>query len=382
MKKKIFTSLGLMSGTSMDGVDLSLIKTDGETEFTSILDDYFEFDKKLQEKLINLRESIFTINDLQNSSKKLDEVEKEFTFFNAKIIDDVIKNYEDNIDLIGFHGQTVFHDPNIKFTKQIGDGNLLSQITKKIVINNFREQDLKNDGQGAPLTPIFHRLIFKLLQKKNKINTPLNIINIGGITNITKILNDTNSIEKSMRALDIAPGNCMIDEWVRKNSKKQFDKDGNLAKSGRVNDQILNQAIDNFQILKFQKSLDIKDFDISFVKGLSLEDGCATITKFSAYLIAKGIEYMTNSNSPSSIKNLVCGGGRKNVFLIKSIEDNLKNINIKLENIDSYGFDGDFIESQAFAYLSVRTFINLPISFPNTTNCKTPTIGGTINKNF
>ena len=151
---------------------------------------------------------------------------------------------------------------------------------------------------------------------------------------------------------------------------------------GKVNDLILNQAIDNFDITSYGKSLDIKDFDLSFFKGLSLEDGCATITKFSAHLIAKGIETVSKINNLIPKINLICGGGRKNSFLIKSISDYLIDKNIKLENIDNYGFDGDFIESQAFGYLSIRTYLNLPISFPNTTRCKKETIGGEINKNF
>ncbi len=382
MKKKIFTSLGLMSGTSMDGVDLSLIKTDGDTEFTPVLDDYFEFDVKLREKLINLRNLIFTYKDLEKYSKKLNEAEREFTLFNAKIINTVLEKYNEKVDLIGFHGQTIFHNPNKKITKQLGDGKLLSQMTKKIVINNFREKDLKNGGQGAPLTPIFHKVISQNLIKKNKLSLPLNIINIGGITNITQIKKNFNSLEKGLIAFDIAPGNCLIDEWVRKNSKNKFDENGTIAKSGKINDLILNQAIDNFEILTYQNSLDIKDFDISFVKGLSLEDGCATLTKFSAILIAKGIEYINKINDLIPINNLVCGGGRKNIFLIKSIEESLTKNNINLQNIDSYGINGDFIESQAFGYLSVRTLLNYPISFPGTTNCKNPTIGGIINKNF
>ncbi len=382
MKKKIFTSLGLMSGTSMDGVDVSIVQTDGDTQFTPIFDDYFEFDPKLREKLIKLRNTIFISKDLEKYEKELKEVEKDFTLFNGKIVKKVLKNYDGEVDLIGFHGQTIFHEASEKISKQLGDGKLLSQLTKKIVINNFREEDLKNDGQGAPLTPIFHGLISKILYKVNKINFPLNIINIGGITNITQILSNIDSLEKDISASDIAPGNCLIDEWVRKNSKKKFDQNGDLAKSGKVNDLILNQAIDNFEISTFQKSLDIKDFDISFVKGLSLEDGCATLTKFSAILIAQGIEYMNNLNNSSPIINLVCGGGRKNNFLLKSIEQNFKSKNLKLKNIDLDGLNGDFIESQAFGFLSVRTYLNLPISFPATTNCKKPTVGGIINKNY
>ena len=150
MKKKIFTSLGIMTGTSMDGVDLSMIKSDGDSEFIVILNDYFEFDKALKEKLINLRGQIFTLKDLDKYSKNLNELERDFTMFNGQIINKILKNYNEEVDLIGFHGQTIFHDANNKISKQLGDGKLLSQITKKIVVNNFRNNDLTNNGQGAP----------------------------------------------------------------------------------------------------------------------------------------------------------------------------------------------------------------------------------------
>ena len=157
---------------------------------------------------------------------------------------------------------------------------------------------------------------------------------------------------------------------------------GNLAQSGKVNELILNQAIENFIIHSYDESLDIKDFDLSFVKGLSLEDGCATITKFSAYLIAKGIESLNKVNKIDPEINLISGGGRKNFYLIKSISDYFINKKLKLKDIDNFEFNGDFIESQAFGYLSIRTFLNLPISFPSTTRCKTETVGGVINKNY
>ena len=381
MKKKIFTALGLMSGTSMDGIDLSLIKSDGHSDFTHILDDYFEFDHDLQKRLIELREKLSSDKDLEKSSNEIKELEKKFTLFNGKIIKKVLDKYNHRVDLIGFHGQTVFHNANTKTTKQIGDGALLSHITKNIVVNNFRQKDLMNGGQGAPLTPIFHGLISKFLKKKNKINFPLNIINIGGITNITQVLNDSDSTNENLKAFDLAPGNCLIDEWIRKNSKMKFDLNGEIAKSGKVNDLILNQALDNFNIKNFDKSLDVKDFDISFVKGLSLEDGCATLTKFTGHLIAEGIKFVESFTESISISNLICGGGRKNSFLIQCINENLTKKN-KLENIDKYELNGDFIESQAFAYLSIRSFLELPNSFPSTTRCKSPTIGGTINKNF
>ena len=168
---------------------------------------------------------------------------------------------------------------------------------------------------------------------------------------------------------------------LEKIQKKKFDENGEIASSGKIDELILNQALDNFNIKTYGKSLDVKDFDVSFVKGLSLEDGCATISKFTAYLIYKGIEYINNQNNTIPRYNILCGGGRKNKFLIKSINNYLSK-NQKLIEIENYNLNGDFIESQAFGYLSIRTFLELPISFPNTTNCLRPTVGGEVISNF
>jgi anhydro-N-acetylmuramic acid kinase len=199
---------------------------------------------------------------------------------------------------------------------------------------------------------------------------------------LPKVIKKDEKLEENLEAFDSGPGNCMIDEWVRKNSKNNFDKNGLIAKSGKLDQLILNQVIDNFELNSFDKSLDIKDFDISFARGLSLEDGCATITNFTAYLIAKGIEY-ANGNNTGPIKFLVCGGGRKNDYLIKSIKNYLSHKqNISLNSIDDYSLDGDYIESQAFGYLAIRSFLNLPISYPKTTGCVTPTVGGKLAQNI
>jgi len=310
MKKKIFTSIGLMSGTSMDGVDLSVIKSDGNDQFSSIYDTYKEFDDGLYKKLIVLRDKISNSTDLKTHSKEINDVEKKFTLFNSHLINEVIKDINEDIDLIGFHGQTVFHDSKIKISKQLGDGRLLSSLFKKIVINNFRQNDLNHGGQGAPLTPIFHSLISKIIQKNYKLNFPINIINIGGITNITQIKENVSS-PINFYAYDVGPGNCLIDDWVRNNVKSKFDKDGKYANNGNVDDLILNQAIDNFEIKSYETSLDIKDFDTSFVKGLSFEDGCATLSKFTAYLIADGITKMNKKNDVNPHNIYFVGGGEK-----------------------------------------------------------------------
>ena len=378
---KIFTSLGLMSGTSMDGVDVSVVKSDGGNNLEIILNEYHEFDQNLQQKLIKLRDEIFTYKDFEDKFKKISEVERNFTLFNSKLINSLIEKKSLVIDLIGFHGQTILHLPDEKISKQIGDANLLSQLTKIKVVNKFRQNDLDHGGQGAPLTPIFHFLISGILNSKYNLDFPIAIMNIGGITNLTQV-KSYDSGNKDLHAYDIAPGSCLIDEWVRKNSKKKFDLNGDLAFRGKIDELILNQVIDNFEIKEIKKSLDIKNFDISFARGLSLEDGCSTITKYTAYLISEGIKKINKMNEIDISNLCLCGGGRKNKTLIKFIKEYLFEKKLILRNIDDYGFEGDFIESQAFAYLAIRSFLGLPISYPNTTRVSLPVTGGEIKKNY
>lgn len=379
---KIYTALGLMSGTSMDGVDLSIIRSNGIGQFTNILDRYFEFDEKLYKRLVDLRKIVLSKASLIDLKVELSELEREITIFHGEIVKKVLLDFNDNIDLVGFHGQTIFHDSNSKITKQLGDGRLLSQLIKKTVVYDFRQKDLENNGQGAPLTPIFHNLLSNNIFNKFK-DKISNILNIGGISNVTITARECELSKKSLEAFDIGPGNCLIDEWIRKNSDKKFDNDGLIGRSGKINQLVLNQAIENFGTISYNKSFDIKDFDVSFARGLSLEDGCATITNFTAYLIAQGIKFSLNKNKDASTNFLICGGGRKNNFLIDSVKEYLKDLNqISLELIDSYNYDGDYIESQAFGYLAIRSYLGLPITFPTTTGCKKPTTGGVIVSNY
>ena len=393
---KSYYSLGLMSGTSMDGVDASIIQSDGKVKYRAILDKYFEYPKTIYKKIITLRDKIKSSKDLKIFEKKIKSDEKEITVFHAKVVNEILKKTKINIDFIGLHGQTVFHNPNAyskkdRITVQLADGKLLSKLTKKKVIYNFRQEDLKYGGQGAPLTPIFH----KLLVSQFKIYQPVVILNIGGISNITHIKN--NKIRESK---DIGPGNCLIDQWIRKKSKKKFDLNGSIAASGIKNDVICDKALFNwdwkmdpdhhwyesksfeFNMKRLQsrfsqmRTYDIKDFDLSFVEGLSLEDGAATLTSYTAAIISNAINRIGSRG-----KIVVCGGGRKNNFLMKKILETLKTSQ-PVELIDKFGIDGDFIESQAFAYLAVRSYLKLPISFPDTTGCSKPCIGGVIVKNF
>ena len=173
----------------------------------------------------------------------------------------------------------------------------------------------------------------------------------------------------------------MIDEWIRKNSKKKYDEEGLIAKSGKIDKLILNQALDNFKIdSNYEKSLDINDFDIFFSKGLSLENGAATITDFTAKLIADGINFVNKIINSNKNKWMICGGGRKNKFLLERIINNFENLDFDL--IDKYKVEGDFVESQAFAFLAIRSLQGLPISFPTTTRSNKFLTGGVLIKNF
>ncbi len=367
-----YTSLGLMSGTSGDGVDASVIKSNGIDHFEKIIDKYFEYDSYIFRGIHSLKENILNSKDIKKFSKEISEMEREITFFHAKIIKEL--EAKNNDILVGFHGQTIFHNPKEKISFQLGDGKLLNQLTQKKIIFNFRKNDIINGGEGAPLTPLFHQLI--TFQKK--IELPVCILNIGGISNITLVKESTDPLK--LLSKDLGPGNCLIDSWVRNNSNKKIDYNGKLAAVGRINEIILEQAQELYanRINKEKKSFDTSDFDISFARGLSLEDGAATITEFSASIIADSILSIKKDNDFREI--IVCGGGRKNMTLIQKIKKNLQR-NIKIDLIDEYGVDGDFIESQAFAFLAIRTYKKLPISFPSTTNCIKPCIGGEIIEN-
>ena len=373
---KIFTALGLMSGTSGDGVDASLISSDGIDQYSEIINRYFKYDQKIYENLHNLRAKILKPEDLQKNTNEINNLEKEITLFHAKVVIEILDLIEKKVDFIGFHGQTIYHNSLEKISTQIGDGNLLSQLTKKTVVYDFRQNDIKNGGEGAPLAPVFHRLIVK----QKKIELPVCILNIGGIANVTAI---DEYDKNSFLSRDLGPGNCLIDEWVRKNTKSKFDNNGEIAKKGKTNDLILNQALDNFDNRPNQNALsfDTKDFSLGFVRGLNLEDGAATLTDFTGRIIGAGLFSFLSEARNKLWKILVCGGGRKNTTLIEIIKSRTFK-NLVIQSIDDYDIDGDYVESQAFAYLAIRSYLGLPISFPNTTGCKKPITGGVMVKNY
>ena len=368
---KEYTCLGMMSGTSGDGVDASIIRSNGLDKFTILKEKYYEYDENIFHEYHNLKKKINSTNDIKRFSSLIKKLENEITIFHAKVFKDISQGV--NLDLIGFHGQTIYHNPQEKISLQLGNGNLLSQLSKKKIVFNFRKNDIINGGEGAPLTPIFH----KYLIESKKIELPACILNIGGISNLTLI---TDTKNKGISSKDVGPGNCLINTWMQNNTDKKFDVDGKVSLRGKVNEIILEQALEihenNFQ-KKNNISLDTNDFDISFARGLNLEDGAATLTAFTGKIISSKISSLLQENQNKNIKIIICGGGRKNLNLVKQIKIN-SNRNISFFNAEDYNLNGDFIESQAFGYIAVRSVLSLPISFPSTTGCMAPCSGGEV----
>ncbi len=361
--EKNLSALGFMSGTSGDGVDTSVISSNGIDSINIRYNSFDPYPKSLANKIYRVKENISKMRDLLKYSSEINKLELEITDFHSDIA--IRTSKEVDYDLIGFHGHTIYHNSDEKISKQIGLGINLSKLTNKPVVYNFRQNDIKNGGEGAPLSPIYHLALIKSLFSQNKVKIPISILNIGGIANITEIKKDL-----KITSRDIGPGNCLIDKWIRKNSDNFFDENGKFAEKGKIDKFVFDQYLENYYYSKIsnKRSLDTNDFDISFAKGLSLENGATTITELTSELLSEKI----------GIYDIyVCGGGRKNKFLINSLK---KKINNKVYLIDDLNINGDYVESQAFAFLAIRSYLGLPISFPSTTNCKYPSVGGIIVK--
>ena len=368
--KKIITAIGLMSGTSCDGIDASIVKSNGEDILNLIGDYFFPYEEKSKFRIRKLKEKIDKVLDLEKNKSEIDDLEKEITFLHFQAITLLLKKLKINkseIDLVGFHGHTIFHSFNDKKTKQLGDGKNLSKLTSLNVIYNFRENDLKNGGQGAPLVPVFH----KLLQKKLQLKTPAVFINIGGISNLTYL-----DKKDEMISFDSGPGNFLIDKLLqlKSNDKIQFDKNGDLAFKGRIDKSILdNYLSDPYYKTLPPKSLDVNDFNLSPVREISLQNSITTLSELTSVTIVNSLNFFLHR--PQKI--ILCGGGRKNRYIYEQIA---KKSNISTTSIDHYKLNGDFIESQAFAYLAIRSFLKKPISFPKTTGVSKPMTGGKLIK--
>lgn len=351
---KNYKSIGAMCGSSCDGIDFSFIETDGVHKIKTKFNKFYKFDNKFINKLKNMKSLITNINDLNSIKKHRDFINLELEFSNlvSNFCLDFVRNYNINYEIFGIHGFTIFHSVKNKISYQLNNPKIIQNILKKKIVCNFRSNDLQNGGQGAPLASIYH---FKILDQNLKYD---GILNIGGISNCTY------KKEKRYFSTDLGPGNCLIDQWVKIFFNKNYDKNGFLSSQGKVDSILANNFLERFQFLKnSNNSYDTNDFSISEFRGLSKYNGLKTLTFVTAQLILD----FCNQNQLRKI--LICGGGRKNITLMKLLGK-------VATSIDKINLDGDFIESQAFAFLSVRSFLKKNISFPETTGVKSASTGG------
>ncbi|MBK18134.1 MAG: anhydro-N-acetylmuramic acid kinase [Rhodospirillaceae bacterium] len=346
-------ALGLMSGTSLDGIDAALVRTDGSKivktgEFLSL-----PYTDKFREKL---RSILGGIGDVK-------VVERELTLLHVDAAQKLIEysgRQAADIDVIGFHGHTILHNPDKAQTWQIGDGALLASETGIDVVCDMRSRDVDEGGQGAPLAPLFHHALASEMEQ------PLVVLNIGGVSNVTYVNGD----ESSLIAFDTGPGGALIDDWVSQKCGIPFDRDGQIAASGEVANGVLDQLLDSpYFDTAPPKSLDRNQFDVSLVQSLSMEDGAATLTAFTSVSITRALPHFPEK----PLRWLVTGGGRHNKFLMANLS---RELGVDVEPVEAVGWNGDALEAQAFAYLAVQSRKGLPLTYPGTTGAKGPTTGG------
>jgi anhydro-N-acetylmuramic acid kinase len=349
---KPLAALGLMSGTSMDGVDAALVVTDGER--VERLGGCLTLPYAPAARA-RLRSVLGGAGDVAGAAE-------EITRIHAEAVAALLRQEglsPARVDVIGFHGHTVLHRPGERRTWQIGDGALLARLTGIDVVDDFRTADVAAGGQGAPLVPLYHLALARGLER------PLAVLNVGGVANVTWI-----GADDSLVAFDTGPGNALIDDWMARHTGEPFDRGGAAAARGRVHERALYSMLESrFFDRPAPKSLDRDDFSAAAVAGLSLEDGAATLTAFTAKAVA-----LARDHFPAPARRwLVCGGGRHNPVLMRMLADALK---VPVEPVEAVGWRGDSLEAEAFAFLAVRSLRALPLSLPSTTGAPRPMPGG------
>lgn len=352
----IWRAIGLMSGTSLDGVDAALIETDGEGRVTCGPSLTVPYAAKLRERL---RRSL-------GGRTPVKAVERDMTLVHAEAVEALLAKAGRkpvDIDVVGFHGQTIVHRPTEGVTWQIGDAAALAARVGIDVVADFRSADVAAGGEGAPLVPVFHRALSGTLER------PLAVLNIGGVANVTWIGRGEGDDE--LLAFDTGPGNALMDDWMLTRTGKPVDTDGACAARGTVHAAVVDQLMAHpYFARRPPKSLDRNAFDPAPIETLSTEDGAATLTAFTALSAAAAVRHFP---APAATW-IVTGGGRRNPTLLKALRAALPQASVR--STEDVGWDGDALEAQAFGYLAVRSRRDLPLSFPRTTGVGSPTNGG------
>jgi len=347
-------ALGLMSGTSLDGIDVALVETDGRERVVPGPALTVAYPADFRERL----------RAVLGGGDAVAKVEAELTRLHAEAVEDFRRrNPGTAIDVVGFHGHTILHRPAERRTWQIGDGALLARRLGIDVVADFRCADVAAGGEGAPLAPLFHAALAAPLPK------PVAVLNVGGVANVTWI-----GESGAILAFDTGPGNALIDDWVRRHTGAAADFDGARARAGQVSSRDVARFLASpFFDRPPPKSLDRNDFQDAAPAGLSVEDGAATLTEITAAAAPVAVRHF-----PAPPREwLVTGGGRHNPALMEALRRLLE---VPVRPVEAVGWDGDALEAQAFAYLAVRSIEGLPLSLPSTTGVPEPTRGGRLFK--
>lgn len=362
----MYNALGLMSGTSMDGIDIAFIKSDGEQYLEMGPSACHPYDEGLREELVDAM--LWCQNQATEQVKKrtFQGLSQRLTGLHGHVVQKFLSQHNLNpseIDLVGFHGQTLLHRPEEQFTLQIGDGRALSALLNIDVVNDFRSADVEAGGQGAPLVPVFHDALASHLG----LGRPVVLLNLGGVGNITYI--DEND---RLLAFDTGPGSALIDDWMKTHFNCDYDEGGAIAASGQVDHRALKVLLTHpYFLRKPPKSLDRNDFNISCLKHLNPQDGAATLTAFTVQAVVQALRQLPKQPT----KLIIMGGGRHNDTMLGQLS---KELNISVINSDDLGLNGDAIEAQAFAYLAIRCKRETPITYPGTTGVAKPMTGGVL----
>ena len=356
------TAVGLMSGTSMDGIDAALIRTDGRGRVETGPSITIDYDSELRE---GLRAVLGQASAPRALISRLTEA-------HAAAVTGLLKRSQvpaAEVDVVGFHGHTILHEPWRGRTIQIGDGAMLAASLSIDVVSDFRSNDVANGGQGAPLVPLFHAAL------SQDIPRPIAVLNIGGVANVTWIgagidLDALSESGEQILAFDCGAGNALLDDWVFRHTGRQWDEDGAMAAAGQADTDVVERFLRDAYFGKPPpKSLDRNDFRLDEVADLAASDGAATLVRFTAAAIARGADWFP---SPP-LQWLVCGGGRRNPVLMEEVAHALT---APVRPVESVGWDGDALEAQAFAWLAVRVLDGAVLTLPSTTGVDRPLSGG------
>lgn len=355
-------AIGVISGTSMDGIDVALVESDGEASLRPGPGATYPYAPGLRRRLLAIAADAHAAEHDALSDE--DEAVSDAHAGAIALFMEAQGLTTADVALVGLHGQTILHRPEKRFTRQLGSGARVAARLGIDTVDRFRHADVAAGGQGAPFAPLYHRALAARLER------PLMVLNLGGVGNVTYIDDETTI------AFDTGPASALLDDWVSRHTGAPYDADGAIAASGQVDRAVLAELMAHpYFALPAPKSLDRNDFHARarIVEKLGLVDGAATLAAFTVESVAASLDRVPRRPS----RWLVTGGGRRNAFFMRELARRLA---VAVEPVEAVGWDGDFIEAQCFGYLALRSVRGLPLSLPTTTGVPRPMTGGELHR--